>query len=117
MPYFSKLILPVEDLPDYTTNAEGFEVVIPEALLILKQGAVISRGDSVKGAKDKIDIMTILCLNKIDFEKYNNLLKKYRLEHLRENLKSLIKNFDELKYAGLNLRQFKLKKQELLKEI
>ena len=39
VPYYSKLSLPIEDLGNYFTAVEGFKVVIPEVLLILKQGA------------------------------------------------------------------------------
>jgi len=55
MPFFSKLGLPVEDLLKETEKIEGFEVVNPEALLILKQAAEKERRGSVKGMKDKLE--------------------------------------------------------------
>ncbi|MFH1439481.1 MAG: hypothetical protein ABIG89_02880 [Candidatus Woesearchaeota archaeon] len=45
------------------------------------------------------------------------ILKRYRLEHFRTRLKSIINNFKEIKYIELNPREFKLKKIEMLKKI
>ncbi len=117
VPYYSKISIPVEDIKEYTTKIEGFETVIPEALLILKQGAEIDRKDSVKGGKDQIDIMTLLFYTEIDFKKYYGLLKKYNLENFYSRLKEIIKNFKEIEYLNLNPRQFKLKKKEILKNL
>ena len=78
VPYFSELTIPLEDLDKYTTNIEGFNVVKPEVLLILKQGAELQRGHSIKGEKDRIDILTILFFVDVDFKSYFDLLKKIK---------------------------------------
>ena len=36
VPYFSKLAIPVEDIPTYATKVENISVVMPEILLLLK---------------------------------------------------------------------------------
>src|SRR3989338_5965325 len=111
MPYYSKLAIPLEDTIGETTKIEGFEVVLPEILLILKQGAEHDRKDSVKGQKDRIDIMTLLCYARIDFNKYRKLLAKYKLEKYRQRLKEIITTFRDVKHLNLNLVEFtKLKK-------
>src|SRR3989338_7272172 len=84
VPFFSKLAIPVEDIANYTTKIQNFEVVKPEVLLILKQGAELDREKSVKGEKDRIDIATLLFNVEIDFKEYFNLLKKYKIEHFYE---------------------------------
>lgn len=114
VPYFSKLAIPLEDLDKYTTKIEGFNVVKPEILLILKQGAELQRGHSIKGEKDRIDILTILFFVDVDFKSYFDLLKKYKLENYFKRLKEIIKNFKEGSYLNLNPREFKLKKEEIL---
>ncbi|MDO8740916.1 MAG: hypothetical protein Q7J54_05090 [Candidatus Woesearchaeota archaeon] len=116
-PFFSKLAIPVEDLKNYSTKIENFNVVIPEALLILKQGAEIDREKSVKGGKDRIDIMTLLCFTDINFKKYLELLKKYKIEHFKYRLTEIIKNFKDMQYLELNPRQLKLKKTKILDEL
>ncbi len=117
VPYFSELTIPLEDLDKYTTKIEGFNVVKPEVLLILKQGAELQRGHSIKGEKDRIDILTILFFVDVDFKSYFDLLKKYKIENYFERLKGIIKNFKECSYLNLNPREFKLKREKILMEL
>ena len=114
VPYYSQLPIPLEDLKGLSTKVEGFSVVKPEALLILKQGAELARKESVKGVKDQVDIMTILCRCQVDFKEYHALLKKYKLEHFFPRLVSIIKNFKEFEYLGLTPREFKVRKNGVL---
>ena len=117
VPFFSELTVPVEEIEKHTTKIKNFEVVKPEILLILKQGAEYDREKSVKGEKDRIDIMTLLFYADIDFNGYFKLLKKYKLEHFYERLKKIVINFKEIKYLNLNPRQFKLKKTEIIEKL
>ncbi len=116
-PYFSKLTIPVEKLKNYTTKIENIEVLSAEPLLIIKQGAELERAESIKGSKDRIDIMTILCFADVNFDYYSKLLKEYQLESFRSRLKLLINNFKDIKYLGLEPRQFKLKKKGILEKL
>ncbi len=111
--YYSKLALPIEKIKKLTTMIEGFKVVQPEILLILKQGAEIERSESEKGEKDRVDIISILVNAEIDFKKYLSLAPKDYYKRLIE----IIKTFNRLEFIKLNPRQYKLKKQELLKKI
>ncbi len=113
--YFSKLAIPAEDLKKYTSKIEGFNVVCPEVLLILKQGAEFDRGNSAKGQKDKIDIMSLLLFAEIDMKKYKTVLKNYKLEDYIDRLINLISEFVDYESFGLAPREFKLKKKELIK--
>lgn len=117
VPFFSKLAIPIEEIEKYTTKIEGFEVVKPEVLLILKQGAEYDREKSVKGDKDRIDIMTLLFYSGINFNEYFKLLKEYKLEHFYTRLKKIISNFKEVKYLSMNPREFKLKKKEMIEKL
>ena len=116
-PFFSELAVPVEDIKKHTTRIQNIEVANPTVLLILKQGAEKVREKSVKGEKDRIDIMTLLFYSEIDFKKYFKLLKRYNLADFYKRLKDIIKNFKEIKYLNLNPREFKLKKQEIMKKL
>ena len=115
--YYSKLTIPSEDIKKYSSNVEGFKAVIPEALLVLKQGAEVDRGNSVKGEKDRIDIFSLLFFSHINFKKYKEILKTYGLEDYINRLISLIRNFKEVNYFPLNLREFKQKKEKILGEL
>lgn len=115
VPYFSKLTIPAEDIKNYSTGLEGFNVITPEALLVLKQGAEIERGNSVKGEKDIIDIVSVLFFSGINLKNYAGILKKYKLEAYLNNLIALLKNFKDYDSLNLNPREFKLKKEKILK--
>lgn len=117
VPHYSKLAIPIEDLKNYTAKIEGFTVVKPEALIILKQGAEEDRENSVKGIKDQIDIITLFFFTDIDFKLYFNLLKKYKIERYFIRLKNMIKNFREYEHLNLNPREFKLRKKEILEKL
>jgi len=117
VPYYSKLALPVEEIKENSSIIENMQVASPEALLILKQGAELDRKDSVKGSKDRIDIMALLIFSEMDFDKYNSLLEKHNLKHYFDRLFGIINNFDDIKYLNLNPREFKLKKRELLRKM
>jgi len=117
VPWYSVLTIPVEDIKKYTTKIEGIHVVSGEALLILKQGAEEARQGSVKGQKDCVDIMTLLCYASIDLKKYNALLKVYHLEYYRQRLKQIVSSFQEITYLNINANDFAKKKRELLKPL
>ncbi len=115
IPHYSKFAIPIEDLVFKTAKVESFEVVQSEVLLILKQGAELDRKDSVKGQKDRIDIMTLLFYANIDFKKYNSLLNNYKINNYKVRLKEIIISFDDFKHLNLNLNDYsKIKKKLLL---
>ena len=114
--HYSELVIPAKDMQIYAAKVEGFDVAVPEALLILKQNAEMNRRGSVKGEKDKIDVMSLLFFVKIDYRKYNSVLKKYKLEYV-DNLMDLVRGFQDYHALGLNPREFKLKKMEIIKSL
>ena len=116
-PYFSKLSVPVECLKDYSSKVEGFDVAIPEILLILKQGAELNRKDSVKGTKDQIDIIALLLFTDFNFKIYFEILKKYALDNYFQRLKTIIKTFQEYSYLNLNPREFKIRKKKIIEKM
>lgn len=115
--HFSNLVIPPEELKKYKTEIESFSVVIPEALIVLKQRAESERENSVKGEKDRIDILSLVFFTNIDWKKYIEILKKYSLEKYVDRLIYIIKNFRDYESLKLNPREFKLKKEKILKKI
>lgn len=114
--YYSKLAIPVEEIKNYTMEIEGFKIASSELLLILKQRAYSERKDSIKGEKDKIDIISLV-FSKIDFKKYYEILKKYKIENYLRELKEILFNFKDYNALGINPREFKLKKGKILSEM
>lgn len=115
VPHYSKLALPLEDIQ--TETVEGFRLAKPEFLLMLKQGAELDRSHSLKGEKDRLDIMSLLFYCDLDFKLYSSVLKKYKNEHLHKRLLSIVKSFMDYKYFGLTPRQLKLKKKFVLEKL
>ena len=113
--HFSNLTIPVEDVK--STKIEGFDVAQLEYMLILKQGAELQRKDSEKGEKDRIDIMNMLLKCDVDFFEYVSILKSYDKKGLFTRLVSIIRNFREPSYFGMNQRQFKLAKSRMLEKL
>ncbi|MEK6887372.1 MAG: hypothetical protein AABX14_00330 [Candidatus Aenigmatarchaeota archaeon] len=111
--HYSQLGIPIEDVE--TTKIEGFEVAKPEFLLALKQTAEISRKESNKGEKDRIDIFGMLLKCDIDFKKYTKILGGRN--DFMERLIYIIKTFDEPNYFGMNPRQLKIAKGDIIKKI
>jgi hypothetical protein len=115
VPYFSNLGIPVEDVAASIRVLEGFKVPTPEVLLILKQAAEVERAGSVKGLKDRIDILALLIYSEIDFNTYLSLVNKYSLSSYRERLKNLVETADrEFKELGItNPRQIRLLRKKI----
>jgi len=104
VPYYSNLAVPIGEIQKNSVKIENFNVVKPEILLILKQGAEIDRADSEKGLKDRIDILDILLNYNIDFNQYKEKLREYKLTHYKNRLINIMNTFKELKYINLNPR-------------
>ncbi len=115
--YFSKLAIAPEHLKKYAKKIEGFNVIMPEALIILKQGAYENRKNSIKGEKDRIDILSLLFFSNFNFKLYKSVLKEHSLNHYIGNLITLLKNFWDYNSLNLTPREFKLKKKGILSEL
>ena len=115
--HYSKLTIPPESLKKHIKKVDGFNVVSPEILIILKQGAYEDRKNSVKGEKDKIDIISLLFFSDFDLKSYKFILSKYSLIHYIGNLISLLRNFNDYNSLNLTPTEFKLKKAGLLKNL
>ena len=112
LPYYSNIGLPVEEVKKYTQSIEGFNVPIPEILLILKTYTFFQRKNTTKGKKDLIDIFSLLLKEIINWQEYKELIKKYNLEEINKKLKELIsstKNLSELNLLNHQLSRLKRK--------
>ena len=117
LPFFSDLGFPVEELKNYTQTFEGFIVSIPEILLILKGVTFKERKGTVKGGKDLIDIFSLLKEKQIDWQKYKEIIKKYNLEKINQELKNLVSSQGAIPELKLLNHQIAKLKKEILKEV
>ncbi len=119
VPYYSRLAIPPEDVTKMTLIVEGFKVPEPEVLLILKQDVASSRIASVKGTKERVDILALLLRAELDFDEYRDLLKRYGLLQFREELRDIVSRASkEFSYLGIeDPRRIKPLKKSFLSKI
>ena len=119
VPHYSRLALPVEILSRHTRRVEGIRTVMPEALVILKQGAEIERRGSMKGTKDRIDILALLIYSGFDLKRYRALLKEFRLERFEKELRRNLEEFDpkDADFLSFNHQEFIKWKRSFLEKL
>ena len=119
LPYYSKMVIPCNQLATMSTVREGFKVLKPEPLLVLKQQALLDRKDSIKGQKDRVDMLSLLLSKTIDFNEYEQLLENYNLLSFKRELGRTIRlTKEEFSYLNItNPRKIKKLKDELLKHL
>jgi len=106
LPFYSNPGIPAEDLKNFTVSLEGFTVVEKEILAILKQKALMARGESVKGRKDLADLVSIFRLSDFDWDKYGNLIKQYGVKEYLSFAQKILRATFKMEEIGLNLHQF-----------
>ncbi|MEM4169296.1 MAG: hypothetical protein QXY99_04350, partial [Thermoproteota archaeon] len=75
--------------------------------------------NSVKGQKDRVDIICLAKGGKVNWKNYKQLVKKFRVEEYERRLLEIIKSARiEFEYLGIkNLREVRKIKDEILREI
>lgn len=116
VPYFSKFVLPMNELIKSKTVVQGFTTLEPEALLILKQSAEIERRGSVKGEKDAIDILSLLAKTPFSQKKYLQMLKMHNIKHYAGELIHVIQNYDakNSEFIGFSFKEFQLWRKKIV---
>ncbi len=119
VPYYSKFIVPAEDIIKNTLSVEGFVLPKPEILILLKLQAEKERSESVKGQKDRMDILSLLINEKIDFKVYKSFIERYKLEAYDKRLKNIIRTAKkEFEYLGIrNFREVRKTKNKILNQM
>lgn len=114
-PFWSSIGLPLDYVLENTISLEGFNVPAKELLLALKIYTYSQRKGNLKGLKDKIDIVSLLYFDHIDFQKFTGILQKLHLENLNSELKELLSSAVEIKELELNKKHYSDFKKQALK--
>jgi len=117
LPHYSDLGIPVEEIVKYTDKIEGYAIPQKEMLILTKLKAYRSRQGSIKGEKDKIDIISLLLLPDFDYERYCKFIKQYDFTHFNNLLKKLLENTYEIPEIGLNRHMFSKMKKNIMYNI
>ncbi len=116
VPFFSNLGIPVEAMKELSIVREGFTVATKEALLILKQKAWLDRGHSLKGEKDKLDILALIETG-ISWKEYKKILTRYGVIDYAGSLISLLHSMTEAPELDLNAHRYSRLKKATLAEL
>jgi hypothetical protein len=115
VPHYSKLAVPVAEIMAHTRIVEGFKVPEPEILVLLKQGAELDRSASIKGQKDRADILNLLVNAHIDFAAYARFAELFGLAQYPRRLREIVAGArKEFEYLGKNPREAKLLRADLM---
>ncbi|MEM2088715.1 MAG: hypothetical protein QXF52_08645 [Thermoproteota archaeon] len=119
VPYYSEFTVPPEEILKNTIRVESFRIPKPAILLILKQQAELQRKNSVKGQKDRVDIICLAKSGKVNWKHYRQLVKKFGVEEYEKRLLEIVRSAKvEFEYLGIkNLREIRKMKDRILKEI
>ena len=117
LPHYSRPGLPAEFILKHTLSRQGYQVPKPEILLILKQSVYEERKASIKGKKDKLDLLSLLNKVDLDFEFYKRVLKETKKENLQEQLKSLLAGTIRTTELGLTDHKMAKLKRKISKKI
>lgn len=117
LPFFSKLGLPVEGIKNYLQSLEGFIVPVPEILLLLKTYTLNQRKGTIKGKKDLVDIFALLREEKVNWQKYKEIIAKHKLQEVNQVLKNLISSQGAIPEINLSDHQIAKLKKEVLKKL
>lgn len=115
VPYYSSPGLPAEELRNYLREIEGFKSVRIEVLAILKQAALLSRPDSLKGKKDLVDLFSLFTLPDFDWLKFRGLVTKHNLNECLLPIRELIEKTSRIDELGLSVHQMAKTKRKILR--
>jgi len=86
-----------------------------EVLLLLKLFAYHDRKNSVKGEKDKIDIISMLDSVDIDWKFFKKLSQKHKIINLHNEIEEILTKTNKVEELKINNQQMaKLRKKILL---
>ncbi|MFH1192258.1 MAG: hypothetical protein V1655_02165 [bacterium] len=117
LPHYSKIGFPLEELKNHIRIVDGFKVPRAEILLALKLFAYHDRKKSVKGDKDKIDIISILDAIAIDWKFLKITNKKDKSVPFIEEIKEILSSINKIEELSLTEHKYSKLKRKIINEI
>ncbi len=116
VPHYSNPGIKAEEIIKHVAEKEGFTLPIIEMLLLVKQIVFKERRGSIKGEKDRIDIISLL-QEPINARRYEELLALYDCKNLKDDLKALLDSAVEVKELGLHQQKMAQLKRSVYKDL
>ncbi|MDI9643807.1 MAG: hypothetical protein QFX35_01160 [Candidatus Verstraetearchaeota archaeon] len=117
--HYSDFGIPPHLLSAHVLSVEGFRVLAPEYLLVLKLRAAMDREVSAKGEKDRIDILSLLVSGAVKLSEFVAICRQNSLDGYVDLLERVVLR-GQAEYATLglsDLRKVKLFKEKFAKEL
>lgn len=114
LPHYSRLGLPTEDLLKHYQSLEGFNLLDPNFLGVLKLNLISQRGRTIKGRKDLLDFLSLYKAQKLSLKTIRDIVKQYKLSFLIKNFIELLKEENQISELNLSTYQFAKMKKEIL---
>lgn len=115
-PHYSEIGIPVEILLSHTQSVDGFSVIRPEYLILLKLFTLSQRGRTPKGRKDFLDLISLyLSIKDRPFILAANLVNKYNIQASLKFFTQILSENTSISELSLNNHQYSLLKKSLLK--
>lgn len=117
LPHYSELGIPVEDLQKQTENIEGFQVLSPAYLSVLKIYTLSIRGRSPKGRKDFLDIISLIVAQKDILSKAKGIIKQYAMQDQLKTFLEFLKENTQIVELNLSSHHFAKFKKEIIEAL
>ena len=117
LPHYSKIGFPLEKVKEHIRNIEGFKIPRVEILLSLKLCAYHDRKNSLKGDKDKIDIIGLLDSVAIDWHFLKSIDMSYKNVPLINELKEILTSLNKVDELSISEHRFSKLRRKILEEM
>lgn len=111
LPFYSHLGIPVEKLQQQTQTVEGFTLLEANYLTALKIYTFNQRGQTPKGKKDFLDIISLLVSPWVDKKKLGVILQQNKIDN--QKLLKQIRETSQIPELKLNPHQWAKRKKDL----
>lgn len=114
-PHYSQIGIPVEILLKNTQIVDGFRVINPEYLILLKIYTFSQRGRTGKGRKDFLDLLSLYhSLKDQTFANSFQLAKKYQFDLSLKFFLTILNENTNIQELSMNNHQYSAMKSEIL---
>lgn len=114
LPHYSRIGIPVEDLMGKTRVVEGFTVIDPNYLLVLKLFTLGERGRTPKGRKDFLDILSLWVAKEPNAAEVRKILGLYDINGTLRNLRAFLSESHHVPELGLSVHSYAALKRSIV---
>jgi hypothetical protein len=116
LPHYSRIGIAAEEIIRNTKVVDGFTVVAPDTLFLLKLYTLSQRGRSPKGRKDFIDLISLVTSKSFVWQNVRQGMATFKLESSRQPFIQMLNESQSVPELGLNRHGYGKMKKQIMKE-